>query len=355
MVSVGTRDVTIIGGGVVGLTSAYALSMDGWQVTVLEAGRLGGESSWAGGGILCPVPPWRYDPWVEGAVRTSRQLWSDWIPKLESLSGVACELISSGLLLSGDPESHPLVAEAQTWLKGTIEPYQEGVRADFDARLPHPNWPALLLPEISQVRNPRLMQAMSGALQRLGVRVQPMTPVSSLRQIPEGGTWLECANGQAYAATHVVLAAGAWTDQILVSSGLTPLGIRPKLGQMLLYELPIDALPSHIINVGEGYLIPRGDGKVLLGSTVEDRGYNYAPTQAANEQLMEVAQRIWPALEPWRLQYQWTGFRPGYASDHPMVGALQSGWTGLWVNAGHFRNGLGLAPACAQLLAQAIA
>lgn len=348
-------EVLIVGGGVVGLTTAYLLVTRGWEVKILEARTPGQESSWAGGGILSPVPPWAYKPWVEASVKRSRTLWREWITEIEALSGVSCEYWESGLMLSGDPHLYPLVSQAQEWLKSTDEPFEQGCRADFDPRLPQPDWPALLLPAIPQVRNPRLMQSLSVALSRLGVTMAHSVPIECVRQRRNGGTAVIAQNGDEHRAAHVIIAAGAWTDQILAASGLEPLGITPKLGQMLLYQCPKDQIPRHIINTGAGYLIPRLDGKVLVGSSVEDRGFNYAPTREVHQRLVDFAQETWPLLTSDKLRYHWTGFRPGINVGRPAVGCAPGGWPGLWVNAGHFRNGLGLAPACAEHLAQAMA
>lgn len=344
--------VLVIGGGVVGLMSAYALARSGMSVAVCDAGAFSQESSWSGGGILSPVPPWKYGDWVEQTVAHSRVLLDQWVPDLESLSGVSCEYRKTGLLLSGDPTQVDFVGSGKHWLATTSERFEVGVRADFDVRLPQPNWPALYLPDVAQIRNPRLGRALVGALQAMGVSLVAHQPIHSLNQRNDGRIEVKPMQGKTWAVAQVVLAAGAWTDDILKRSGLEPLGIRPRRGQILLYRLRVSDAPQQIINTGQGYLIPRADGHVLVGSTLEDVGFDYAPTESAHEQFRHVAEQTWPALTAAHILYQWTGHRPGLDADRPVMGRLDDDWPGLWLNAGHFRNGLGLAPACAETLAR---
>ncbi len=344
--------VSVIGGGVVGLMSAYALARLGMRVTVCDAGEFSQESSWSGGGILAPVPPWKYGDWVEQMVAHSCVLLDQWVPHIERLSGVRCEYQKTGLLLSGDPAHTDFVESAKHWANTTNKQVKVGVRADFDARLPHPNWPALHLPDISQIRNPRLGRALIGALQAMGVSLKAHRAVHRLKQLGDERIEVHPMQGEPWISDQVVLAAGAWTDAILIDSGLNPLGIRPRRGQILLYRLKPSDAPKQIINTGQGYLIPRADGHVLVGSTLEDVGFEYAPTKAAHIQMAECAEQTWPALRPDRMVYQWTGHRPGLGSDQPALGQLCEGWPSLWLNAGHFRNGLGLAPACSEKIAR---
>ena len=345
-------EVWVIGGGVVGLMTAYALVRAGRRVGVCDAGDFCQESSWSGGGILCPVPPWKYGDWAEQHVAQSCRLLGQWVPELEALSGVSCQYRKSGLLLSGDPTHTDFLADSKPWRMTTRTRFEEGVRGDFEPGLPDPHWPALHLPDVSQIRNPRLGQALVGALSRLGVALKPSCPIDRLHLIGDGGIEIQSLQGEVWTAPQVVLAAGAWTDQVLRQSGLDPLGIRPRRGQILMYRLNVSDAPKHIINTGEGYLIPRADGQVLVGSTLEDVGFEYAPTQQAHTQLRQFAERTWPALTPERMVYQWTGHRPGLDDEKPALGCLYPHWPGLWVNAGHFRNGLGLAPACAEKITQ---
>lgn len=346
--------VLVIGGGVVGLMSAYALARLGMRVEVCDAGAFSQESSWSGGGILSPVPPWKYGEWVEQTVAHARVLLDQWVPEIEALSGVSCEYRKTGLLLSGDPAHTDFVGSGKQWLATTNERFEVGVRADFDVRLPQPNWPSLHLPDIAQIRNPRLGQALVGALQAMGVSLMARQPIHSLNQLSDGRIEIIPVQGKTWVVDQVVLAAGAWTDSILKHSGLDPLGIRPRRGQILLYRLDVSDAPKQIINTGQGYLIPRADGHVLVGSTLEDVGFDYAPTKAAHVTLRHCAEQTWPALTTERMVYQWTGHRPGLDADQPAVGQLYEDWPNLWLNAGHFRNGLGLAPACAETIAHGV-
>ena len=346
--------VLVIGAGVVGLMSAYALAKKGVWVDLVDAGDGGAESSWAGGGIVCPVPPWKHGVAVEAGVRHSRDLFAAWLPEIEALSGVACEYWASGLLLSGDPSEHDFVAMSAAWRVHTSERVMLGQRRDFDARLPHGDWPAVLLPEVPQIRNPRLVQALMAANRVLGVGIHTQCPVDRLDQQRDGRMAAWRGTQRIWTGERVVLAAGAWSDQILAASGLAPVSVSPARGQMLLYRLAPDQAPDHIINTGQGYLIPRLDGHILAGSTIEYVGFDTDPTEAAANKISDMAVATWPKLKGAPVIDHWTGLRPSYASDEPAVGCLYPDWPGLWVNTGHFRNGLGLAPACAERTAEAL-
>ena len=351
---VADASVLVIGAGVVGLMSAFALLKRGVSVSVLDAGAPGAGSSWAGGGIVCPVPPWNYGPVVEQTVRTSREQFDAWLPEIEALSGIDCEYHQSGLLLSGNPNQHDFVAMSATWRAQTSERTVVGQRQDFDAGLPHGDWPAVLLPDVPQIRNPRLIQALVASHRALGGDLCAHCPVERLVQQADGriSAWQKttCLG----VGERVVLAAGAWSDQILQASGLSPLGVSPMRGQMLLFHLPPDQAPKHITNTGEGYLIPRLDGHILAGSTIEDVGFDTAPTPSAADKIHQMAVSTWPRLQSAPIIQHWAGLRPGHGSDEPAVGHRHADWPGLWVNTGHFRNGLGMAPACAEQTAEAL-
>ena len=346
--------VLVVGGGVVGLMSAYALAKKGARVDLVDAGAGGTESSWAGGGIVCPVPPWKYGRRVEQSVARSRDLFRAWLPEIEGLSGIDCEYRSTGLLLSADPSHSDFVALSQGWRGQTSERVLLGQRQDFESSLPNGDWPAVLLPDVPQIRNPRLVHALMMANRALGVAIHAHCPVERLSQQPGGTISAWRGDQTVWTGEQVVLAAGAWSDDILVASGLAPLGVFPVRGQMLLYRLDPSSAPAHIIHTGEGYLIPRMDGHILAGSTAETVGFDRTPTQQAYQQISEMATTQWPRLREARLISHWTGLRPSYSLDDPAMGWLFEDWPGLWINTGHFRNGLGLAPACAERTAEAL-
>jgi len=338
----------VVGGGVIGLTTALALVDCGHRVTVVEAGEPGMESSWAGGGIVSPVPPWRYPERINQLVERSRQLFPALSQRLQALSGVDIEYLHSGLLLTGS-----LPEEGRTWLlqqaaRGVMA-VEWGQAADFEPALAKLTEPVALLPAVTQVRNSRLVQALAIALQQLGVGIQYF-PVAKL-DISASGRVIGVigTEGHQLKADQVVLAAGAWADHVLRRSGLSEIGLRPVRGQMLLFKQAAGML-KRIVNTGEGYLIPRADGHILVGSTVEEVGFDRRPSREAYDHLLAMAQRHVPALGEAAVVCHWAGLRPGATRPLPVLGPSQE-VDGLWLNLAHFRNGVGMAPACAELMA----
>ncbi len=340
-------EVVVVGAGVVGLTTAWALHQAGYEPLVLDAGEPATESSWAGGGIVCPVPPWRYPEPVNALVERSRALFPALIDTLQGLSGLDCEYQASGLLLVGD-----LVTEGHAHLSARQPATAFGRLADFEPQLRPATAPAALLPDIPQVRNPRLLQALLTVLRQRGIEVRGHAAVQRIECQDGAVRSIVLADGQRVSTAMVVVAAGAWSDQLLEASDLVGMGIFPVRGQMLLFR-PGRPLLRHMINHGHGYLIPRRDGRILAGSSAEQVGFDRRPQECFYRRTLALAQDCLPALQACDLECHWLGFRPGIQGDLPAIGAYP-GVAGLWLNTGHFRNGLGMAPASAELLVQGI-
>lgn len=338
-------EVIVVGAGVVGLTTSWMLCQAGYRPLVLDAGEPATESSWAGGGIICPVPPWRYPEAVNALVERSRRLFPQLVEELQALSGIDCEYHPSGLLLVGD-----LVEEGRAFLEVREPGVVFGALGDFEPRLRPASAPAVLLPDIPQVRNPRLTRSLLGALERLGVGVRGHAPVVRVDWASGRARSVVLADGERLVASQIILAAGAWSDQLLQASGLAGFGIEPVRGQMLLFQ-PRRRLLRHIVNHGRGYLIQRRDGRILAGSSAETVGFDRRPQQAFYHMTLETARACLPDLKESQIECHWLGFRPAIHGELPAIGAYP-GIDGLWLNTGHFRNGLGMAPAAAEMLVE---
>jgi len=338
-------DVVVVGAGAIGMLSAWYLRAQGFTVTVLDQQQPFAGSSWAGGGILSPVPPWHYPAAVDALVRASLQLYPDLIDRLQALSGVTLDYAVTGLLFTG-----PFDAGAEPWRQqhadavacGSLQDWQPGC----DGR------EAWLLKNVAQLRNPRLGKALLAACKAVDVSVLPGHAVMDI--IPATARRLEvhCGNGSTHTADHVVFAAGAWTDIVLQRCGLQTCGIRPLRGQMLLLQGRPGEL-RHIVSGNGKYLIPRPDGLILCGSTVEDVGFDAGTTMAAREEIMTDCVALYPPAADMPLLQQWSGLRPGIADDIPVIAAHPQ-LPGVWINSGHYRNGLGMAPASAQRLTELV-
>lgn len=337
--------VTIVGAGIVGLTTALALSDAGLAVRVVERGAVGREASWAGGGILCPLHPWRYPDAVQALAWRAAAAYPALAERLAVATGIDPEWTPSGLLILDGDE-----AAARAWSRRWDQPAAICTPAEvatLEPALACANRPAVRLAAVAQVRNPRLLRALAQALEARGVAIHTRCPVQRLQVAAGRVVALETGTGLLATDGPVVVAAGAWSAGLLAPLG-APLPVAPIKGQMLLFEAA-PGLIRHVVLQTDRYAVPRRDGRVLFGSTVEQAGFDTATDAATREQLQADAVRLIPALAKARLAAHWAGLRPGSPEGIPVVGrhpALRN----LWVNAGHFRNGVLLAPATAELL-----
>lgn len=342
-------DVIIIGGGVLGLLTARELNLAGARVCILERQALASESSWAGGGILSPLYPWRAPAALLPLVRWSQSAYPVLAADLKQRTGIDPEWIQSGLLVCDCEDSE----RALGWCAEQAADGRVLTTAEFAAQEPDlavaPHQP-LLLPGVAQIRNPRLLRALRADLAQRGVGMLEHHEVVDFDI--QGGRIESVLTGQgAFKAEHYVVASGAWSA-LIGRLGGDDLPIEPVKGQMLVF----DALPDllrHIVLSGEHYLIPRRDGKILAGSTVEYCGFDKSTTPAALEELTDFAHAALPPLKEFPIEKHWAGLRPGspegipFIATHPRIGNLH-------FNCGHFRNGFVMAPASARLMADLI-
>lgn len=338
-------DFLIVGGGVIGLSSALELARAGAQVTVVERGRCGVESSWAGGGILSPLLPWNYPQAVTDLTGLSCRLFPEWVKQIGQASGIDPEYRACGLLVLPDFDDSPALdwgrrhqLRVETASGRVIAP---GLRADETA---------LWLPEVAQVRNPRLMKALRRTLELAGVKVVEQAEATRLVTGQGRVARLETSAGD-FGAENYVVAAGAWSKRLLGEFGWQ-IDIEPVRGQMLLFKANPGLLQQIILRNGT-YLIPRADGHILVGSTLEQVGFDKSTTGAAKEGLYRLAVDILPALARAELVMHWAGLRPGSPGNIPIIDR-HSQLENLYLNSGHFRYGVTMAPASAQILVNRI-
>lgn len=340
------QTVTVIGGGIIGLTTAWALREAGVAVRLLERGAIGREASWAGGGILCPLYPWRYPDAVQALAWRAAAAYPGWVARLMASTGIDPEWTASGLLIL-DGDEAAAAPWAQRWGQALAVCTPAEV-ARLEPALAPTDGPALRLPGMAQVRNPRLLQALCQALVERGVEICEHCTVSGFGVESGRVTALHMPQGQLPVAGPVVVAAGAWSGELLAELG-APVPVAPVKGQMLLFEASPDLL-GHVVLRGDRYAIPRRDGRILFGSTVEQAGFDQTPDPATGARLRAEAVDLIPALAQARFAAHWAGLRPGSPTGVPVI-APHPLIEGLWANAGHFRNGVLLAPAAAELLA----
>lgn len=337
--------VLIIGGGALGMLSARELSLAGLQVTLLDRQEPGRESSWAGGGIVSPLYPWRYPDSITALAHWSQLHYPELSAGLAGHTGIDPEYLPCGMLIHAPGEVLTATTWADRWnldletLDSTAVHTLEPARAEtYDDTL----W----LPGVANIRNPNLLQALLADLAQRGVTVQPHTEVHELVVEQDRVTGVVTSQGTLQ-ADQVLVCAGAWTGDFLRGM-LSPPDIRPMRGQMLLFRTSPGTL-RHIMLEENRYAIPRRDGRVLFGSSLEDAGYDKSATEVVRSELLKLAIHRYPVLADVELEKHWAGLRPAspegvpYIGRHPQLGNL-------FINAGHFRNGIVMGPASARLV-----
>jgi len=334
------HDVSIIGGGAIGMTSALELANRGHKVCLIEKNHLGQGSSWAGAGLL--VCTSKQPSHVAQLMLRSVSLYGHLCPKLKKETGIDPELYESGLLCF---ERALMAVEASDW---PVETFSE---AAFERRFPlltPLKSQAVFYPKLMQVRNPRLVKALHTALlQHPNVTVSEHETVLSFSTQAGRINAIQTNKGKR-SAGEIVVTAGAWSSLLLKELGFKG-EIFPIRGQLLAFDYG-QAVNIPIVYGERHYLVPRQDGIILAGTTMENVGYDEVPTEAAFHELKAAAFEMMPSLEKTPLISQWSGLRPAIHHETPYIGRVQS-YENLWINSGHFRNGLVLAPASAELVA----
>ncbi len=345
----------IIGAGIAGLATAQLLLKQGAAVTLLDRGLVGQESSWAGAGILSPLCPWDYPGVVTNLTSRGAALFPQWVAELQAATGIDPEYDVSGLkilslspcgasldvfppdvssLYVSSPEISPLdTSLAQRWCE------KHEVRLECQAE-------NIFLPDVAQVRNPRLIQALRKHVEMLSGKIVEQCEVLGIVAKVDHVQSITTTRGE-FKADNFIVSAGAWSKQVLGKNS-SQLDIKPMRGQMLLYKFDSPPLSNIILQDGI-YLIPRRDGHVLVGSTLEDVGFDKSTTTEARDFLSQCAQRILPQLRDMPIIQHWSGLRPASPHNIPTIGRHPH-LKNLYVNSGHFRYGVTMAPSSAEIL-----
>ena len=331
------KKVVVVGGGIVGCFTALALNDRGRQVTLVErnvvAAQTSGESSWAGAGILFPLLPWMYKDEVNNLAIAGAAMYPQLCERLLTKTGIDPQYILSGMQL--------------------LPPYDENLAINWCKKnqiLNQQNASGLLLPLVAQVRPPNLLQALRQLLISQKVMLLENTQLEPLKNSDYIDGW-KTNTGAVLEADAYVVTSGAWSFELLKKT-LLKLNIKPMRGQILLYDatnLPAIDKPNNITYQDGFYLVPRRDGLILAGSTLEDVGFNIDTTETMREQLQLKAEKILPSLKHASVIKHWSGLRPGTPDNLPTIAAHPT-IKNLYLNTGHFRYGLTMAPASAALV-----
>ncbi|AFZ56483.1 glycine oxidase ThiO [Anabaena cylindrica FACHB-243] len=346
-----TSDILIIGGGVIGLACAVELKLRGAGVTVL-CRNFSDAASHAAAGMLAPDAEKISNGAMLSLCWRSRFLYPRWTRKLEDLTGLNTGYWPCGILApvyqeageqgAGGRSKDKDVSQSSTyWLdKAAIEQYQPGLGADVIG-----GW---WYPEDGQVDNRALVKVLRTAAESLGVEFKDGVTVDAIAQQQGKVIGVQTNLGLLH-ASHYVLAAGAWANQLL------PLPVIPRKGQMLSLRVPesVPELPLTRVLYGENiYIVPRRNRSIVLGATSEDVGFTADNTPDGIQSLLQAAIRLYPQLANYPIQEMWWGFRPSTADELPILG--NSHCDNLTLATGHFRNGILLAPVTAELIADLI-
>ena len=341
-------DILIIGGGIIGMLTARELSLAGMKVTIIEQSEAGHESSWAGGGIISPLYPWRYSAPVSALAKWGQAIYPELIDEMNSVTGLDAELIQNGLLMFADEQE-----AASVWAKEWQVNLQLIDNKEINELEPMLGMTlkaaneAIWMPEVQQVR---LVKVMKKYLLKHGVTFLEKTEATGFIQNGNKVVGIKSHSGDIN-ADKVLLAGGAWSAKLLKSINIS-LEVEPVKGQMILFK----AMPNmikRIILSQDRYVIPRRDGRVLVGSTLEHTGFDKSTTAEAHEELKQEAYRIVPGLKDAEVEHHWAGLRPGSSNGIPYICPIPE-LDGLYLNTGHFRNGVVLGPASARLAADLI-
>jgi glycine oxidase len=343
-------DVVVVGGGAVGLSIAWRLAAERLSVTVLDKGEPGRESSWAGAGIVYPGNFEHAASPYDRLMALSARLHPEWAAELRELTGIDNGYLRCGelALATDEPLERTFAAEAEHRAAERVEVERltpAGLRT-LEPELTGPWRAGWLYPGAAQVRNPRHGRALAEACRLSGVTVRAGCPALRLARDGDRVTGVWTAEGLLPAA-HVIVCAGAWSESLLSEAGVN-VRIKPIRGQIVLVATP-KPLISHIVECGPRYLVPRPDGKLLIGSTEEDVGFVKANTPGTMADLISFARTMVPGVAAATFETAWSGFRPHAGDGKPYIGAVRR-LPGLLVASGHFRHGLHLSPATAVVI-----
>ena len=349
-----TRDVIVVGGGVIGCSIAWRLAQTGSKVTLFERGRVGCEASRAAAGMLSPQSESQTaGPFFDLCLR-SRAMYRGFAEELKDASGIDIQYKDEGTLFVV-PEGED-VEEKTRWARWQLEaglPVEHVSAGDIrkiEPAVTERAAQAVFLPQEHQVENRQLMDALELAMKRAGVQLIEGAEVTSIAT-GHGRVTGVIAKDQRFDAGVVVVAAGTWSSRLLEPLGLN-VKVIPARGQMIAVRGKTCQI-TRVLHSRSVYIVPRRDGRILIGATVEYTGFQKAVTVSGIRCLLSAAEELVPSLGEFEVVETWSGLRPDTNDHLPIIG--QGGPDNLLLATGHFRNGILLAPLTAELVENTLA
>lgn len=345
-------DVAIVGGGIIGATIALELARDKLTVLVLDRQQPGREASWAAAGMLSPAPDSPRDAPLVPLLRRSLQLYPEFVATIEEESGKSTGYAHNGALqifcgLNGEADRDAEVAEHRH-LGLTAEPIALETAREWEPSIGPSTAAVTWLPDEGTIEPRLLMDAVLSAARSHQVEIRSDCEATALLRL-EGRCTGVMARGEHITAGSVVLAAGCYSAQILEASGFAAAyaPTRPVRGQMLCLRSN-DVTLRRVVRSHRTYLVPRTDGRIVAGSTLEDAGFKKQVTPGGIKHILEGTLELCSALDDAEVLETWSGLRPGTPDDLPIIGPTDI--EGLLIASGHYRNGILLAPVTARLI-----
>jgi len=344
-------DVAIVGGGIIGLTCAYFLAKEGVSVAVFDRGELGKEASWAGAGIIPPGNTAGAATPIDALRAIGSMRFQGFSEELRERTG-----IDNGYTRCGGIEflNNSDLGVLGLWADEGIafEKLSNPALAALEPAVVNAPAEPYLLPDCAQVRNPRHLQALIAACGQAGVLLQPNTAVSAIVPEPHNPTHCYLAlDRETSHAGRILIAAGPWSDVHISSESRRGDAIHPVRGQIVLLKAP-NTLITRVLMHGKRYIVPRLDGRMLIGSTEEPEAlFEKANTAEGVSDLLNFATRLAPVLAVAELERCWSGLRPGTADGLPLIGSVP-GRENVFIAAGHFRAGVQLSIGTAQVITE---
>jgi glycine oxidase len=324
---VNSWDIIVAGAGIIGVSLALELRERGAKVLVLDRGEPGQEASSAAAGMLA-AGGFETPPALQPLALESARMYPEYVRKLEELSRIKTDFRRHGTIAFGDRTAPPGSKHLSTDEMREREPFLRS------------NGQQTFFIQEDSVDPRLLMRAALTAAEKSGIEIRGHIEVKSISRISNGVEVLTSSG--TFTSARAVNCCGAWSGA----------PVKPRKGQMLYLQPARNDLLQHVVHAPEVYIVPRSTGKILVGATVEDVGFDKAVTPSTIQQLLQEAMRYLPELGAATVIESWAGLRPGTPDDLPILGSTDT--PGVFIASGHFRNGILLAPVTARLMAELI-